>query len=138
MIEDDVIKEDSMKVREKTDFERLIFEKRLNMADVLADGDLDGYELLQNNLLSDLDPYLDADQKTQIDTIRSVKTMPGDISLETQGKIRERIEKKDKMISNVLHDLGTQFTIRKKARIKGGCPLLWRAYPPLKLKESRP
>jgi hypothetical protein len=137
MKEESDIKEDSMKVREKTDFERLIFEKRLNMGDVLADGDLDGYELLQNNLLSDLDPYLDIDQKSKIETIRSVITPPGDTSLETQGKIRKRIEEKDKMISNVLHDLGTQFTIRKKARIKGGLPLIWKAYPPLKLKESQ-
>lgn len=136
MTKEDAETETSMKVREKTDFERLIFEKRLNMADVLADGDLNTYEMLQNNLLSDLHPYLDDDQTQKINVIRNKKTTLGDISEEAQTIIRGRIEEKDQIISHVLHDLGTQFTIRKKAMIKKGMELIWRAYPPLKLKEK--
>jgi len=127
--------EPGMRVREKVDFEQYLFEFMLNQADVLADGNMDVYETMQNALLAKLSPYMSKAQTKELNDIRKMITTIGDQSPEAQRINKERMEKKDELTSKILHELGTQLTPRKQARISKGMPLIWKAYPPLKVLE---
>jgi hypothetical protein len=116
--------EQDHKIHEKTDFEQWVFEYKLIMAQVQAEGNIGVYEMMLNTLLNNLEPYMEDSHRDKLETIKlMVDPTNPDINY-------HRVQEKELLATHVLNDLGAQFTPRRKAYIKKGVQKLWELYPP--------
>lgn len=115
----------SGKVHERIGFEKWIYEHLCEMSIVQAQGNNKQYETMLNTLMDRLYPYLSDEEKKQSEDL----SKEGSTNSDTENY--NRVRKKTRLTSIIMDRKGLQFTEKKKAEIRGGLELLWRAFPPL-------
>jgi len=120
------------KIHEKTDFEQWVFEYKLTMAQVQADGNIAVYEMMLNTLLNNLDPYMEDSHREKLEKIRTM------VDITKPDMNYARVQEKELLATHILNDLGAQFTPKRKCYIRKGVAKLWELYPPWESMSGMP
>lgn len=112
-------------LREKIDLEQWFFEQLLEMTRVQADGNLKTYENMLNTVMLRFSQYWPEGFEKDWNEART-KIHP-----DAANPInKDRLEKKERLLSRLMDEIGLGFTKKKKMHITEGVKSLWDLYPP--------
>jgi hypothetical protein len=117
--------EGSYRIREKIDYETLIFIRKEEMIFAQSRGELEKYENMLNSTVNDFHPLWPDDFEAKWKKLREMRHPDPGNALNKQ-----RIEEKETLLADLIDGLGLGFTKKKKMKITQGVYKLWEMFPP--------